>query len=130
VARLTAGFDTSRHIPFPVIGRNGKTIQSTYTPYPTTYLSVAVEGFPNWFQAYGPNGGTSTSGMLIMLEKQVEYAVTATLKLQRERLKSIEVKGESVVDFEEYMHVGARLFFSLIVADFMKTDRRSIISRL
>ena len=47
-----------------------------------------------------------------MLEKQVEYAVTATLKLQRERLKSIEVKGESVVDFEEYMHVGARLFFS------------------
>lgn len=41
-----------------------------------------------------------------MIEKQVEYAVTATLKLQRERLKSMEVKKEAVDDFDEYLEVG------------------------
>jgi hypothetical protein len=39
------------------------------------------------------------------MERQVDYAVEATLKLQRERLKSMEVKAEAVDDFDEYLEV-------------------------
>ena len=39
------------------------------------------------------------------MERQVDYAVEATLKLQRERLKSMEVKAAAVDDFDEYLDV-------------------------
>lgn len=40
-----------------------------------------------------------------MMEHQVEYAVMAAQKLQRERLKSIEVKADAVDDFDKYVEV-------------------------
>lgn len=40
-----------------------------------------------------------------MIEHQVDYAITVARKLQRERLKSIEVKAEAVKDFEEVVDV-------------------------
>ena len=65
-----------------------------------------MDGFPNWFQSFGPNGAPASAGSLaLILEKQVDYAVKATAKLQRERLKSMEVKKEAVADFDEYLEV-------------------------
>lgn len=66
---------------------------------------MAVDGFPNWFQALGPNAGVGAGSLLVILERQVDYAVAATLKLQRERLKSMDVKREAVEDFDEYLEV-------------------------
>ena len=74
-------------------------------PHPRTYLSIAVDGFPNMFQALGPNSGVGAGNLLLVMERQVDYAVAATLKLQRERLKSIEVKPEAVEDYEKYIDV-------------------------
>lgn len=99
------GFDITGHLPFDLIGRNGVTLESKYTPHPRTYLSVAVDGFPNWFQGLGPNSGVGAGSLLVVAERQVDYAVAATLKLQRERLKSIEAKPEAVADFDEYIDV-------------------------
>jgi len=39
----------------------------------------------------------------VLVERQIDYAVEAAKKLQRERLKSIEVKKRAVVDFDEYL---------------------------
>lgn len=41
----------------------------------------------------------------------MDYAVQATLKLQRERLKSMEAKQEAVDDFDEYLEVSMNLAF-------------------
>ncbi|KAJ8508460.1 hypothetical protein ONZ45_g9267 [Pleurotus djamor] len=97
------GFDTSYNVDYPFIGKNGVDIREKYTPHPRTYMSVAVDGFPNWFQGFGPNSGVGAGSLLIILEKQVDYAVAATLKMQRERIKSMEVKKEAVDDFDEYL---------------------------
>lgn len=99
------GYDTSFQFPFPVIGRGGKSIQERFLPHPETYLSICTDGFPNWFMALGPNSGIGSGSLLVMMERQVEYAIAATQKLQRERLKSIEVKKEAVADFDEYLEV-------------------------
>ena len=64
-----------------------------------------MDGFPNLFQALGPNSGAGAGNLLLTMERQVDYAVAATLKLQRERLKSIEVKREAVDAFENYIDV-------------------------
>ncbi|KDR85545.1 hypothetical protein GALMADRAFT_234472 [Galerina marginata CBS 339.88] len=97
------GFDTSFQLGFDVIGRRGITLNDHYTPHPRTYLSVAVDGFPNMFLALGPNAGVGAGNILLIMERQVDYAVAATLKMQRERLKSIEAKSEAVDDYEHYI---------------------------
>ncbi|KAE9409300.1 FAD/NAD-P-binding domain-containing protein [Gymnopus androsaceus JB14] len=97
------GFETSGKLPFPFIGRGGVDLKDKFDPHPRTYLAIAVDGFPNWFSALGPNSGVGAGSLLLLIEKQVDYAVAATLKLQRERIKSIEVKKKAVDDFDAYL---------------------------
>ena len=104
-AAAFTGYDTTYRYPFSIIGRNGLDLRDKWSPHPKTYLAVCANGFPNWFFALGPNAGLGSGSLLILIEHQVEYAVAATLKLQRERLKSIEVKEEAANDFDEYIEV-------------------------
>ncbi|KAJ7724253.1 FAD/NAD-binding domain-containing protein [Mycena metata] len=97
------GFDTSYQLGFPVIGRGGVKLSDKYKPHPKLYLSIALDGFPNWFQSLGPNSAVGSGSLLILIERQVDYAVQATLKLQREHLKSMEVKPEAVEDWDVYL---------------------------
>jgi len=68
-----------------------------------TYLSICTDGFPNWFNSLGPNSFIGSGNLLIIAEREVEYAAAVLLKMQRERLKSIEVKREAVEDFDRYL---------------------------
>ncbi|EPQ60007.1 flavin-binding monooxygenase [Gloeophyllum trabeum ATCC 11539] len=97
------GYDTSFQYPFPFVGQNGVTLQEKYKPHPRTYLALTVDGFPNWFQSFGANSGFGSGSLSAILEAQVVYAVQATLKLQRERYKSLVVKKEAVDNFDEYL---------------------------
>ncbi|THU82650.1 FAD/NAD(P)-binding domain-containing protein [Dendrothele bispora CBS 962.96] len=91
------GRDLSFKLPFPVIGRNGVTLNEKFDLCPRTYLAMTVDGFPNWFIGGGPNSGLGHGSIIYTMERQVEYAIQATLKMQRERLKSMEVKKEATV---------------------------------
>ncbi|KAJ7610856.1 FAD/NAD-binding domain-containing protein [Roridomyces roridus] len=97
------GFDTSYKPRFPIVGRGGVKLADKYTPHAKHYLSVAIDGFPNWFQVMGPNSAVGSGSLLIVIERQVDYIVEATLKLQREHLKSMEVKVEAVEDWDAYI---------------------------
>lgn len=97
------GYDYSFHFDFPLIGRGGVSIQEKWTPHPSTYLAVCTDGFPNCFMSLGPNSGVGSGSLLVLIERQIDYAIEATKKLQRERLKSIEVKQEAVKDFDAYL---------------------------
>ncbi|THH13673.1 hypothetical protein EW146_g6563, partial [Bondarzewia mesenterica] len=97
------GFDTTFRLPFGVIGRHGRDLRKRWEPHASAYLSIAVDDFPNMFMATGPNSFVNSGSLLVIIERQVDYAVAATLKLQRERLKSIEVKLEAITDYEAYI---------------------------
>ncbi|KAF8583198.1 FAD/NAD(P)-binding domain-containing protein [Ramaria rubella] len=97
------GYDASYRPRNTVIGRNGADLQEKWSDHPTTYLSVATDGFPNWFYMLGPNSGVGSGSLLVLLERQIEYIIAVIAKLQRERIKSIEVKKEAVDAFEDYM---------------------------
>ncbi|EMD35979.1 hypothetical protein CERSUDRAFT_115926 [Gelatoporia subvermispora B] len=107
------GYDTTWQFEFPMIGRNGTSLQERWRPHPETYLTICVDGFPNLFMSLGPNAGVGSGSLLAIIERQVMYAVEAAKKMQRERLKSIEVKEEAVRDFDEYLeHYFPRTVFS------------------
>ena len=97
------GYDTSFQLPFEIVGRDGVRLNDKWQPHPETYLTMCVDGFPNMFMVLGPNSGIGSGSMLIMIEYEVMYAVQAALKMQRERLRSIEVKREALMDFDAYL---------------------------
>ena len=82
-------------------------LNEKWKPHPTTYLSVAVDGFPNMFMCCGPNAVQGTGVLVGVLEVTILYAVQATAKMQRERLKSMEPKARAVRDFDRYIEVRA-----------------------
>ncbi|KAM5543782.1 hypothetical protein V8D89_002399 [Ganoderma adspersum] len=97
------GFDASWQLPFKIVGRNGVELNTKWKPYPTSYLSMCVDGFPNMFMSLGPNSVIGAGVLLPIIEYAVMYAVQATAKMQRERLKSMEVKLSAVKDFDNYI---------------------------
>lgn len=103
--RLPTGYDYSWQFCFPVIGRSATSLQEKWADHPRTYLSLCVDDFPNFFMALGPNSGVSSGSQLAVVERQIDYMVEVTRKLQRDRLKSIEVDSGAVKDFHEYIKV-------------------------
>ena len=59
----------------------------------------------NCLQSLGPNSAVGSGSLLVIIERQIDYAIAAAKKLQREHLKSIEAKSEAIADFDEYLEV-------------------------
>lgn len=93
------GFNTSAPPPFPVEGRDGQTVQQRFTPYPESYLSMGLDGFPNMFMLVGPNSVIGTGSLTIMLESFGDYIIKCIRKIQKENIKTMEPKAEAVRDF-------------------------------
>src|ERR1700742_628500 len=73
------GFDTSFHYPFDIIGRGGIKLNDRFKPHAESYLSLAVDGFPNLFTSFGPNSALNSSSFTVVLETIVNYVCAAVL---------------------------------------------------
>lgn len=96
------GFNPSAPPPFHVYGKNGKSLQEKFTPYPETYLSLAVDGFPNFFMMLGPNSAIGSGSLTMMIETEGDYIIKCIRKLQKEDYFSFSPKPERVRDFSQY----------------------------
>jgi len=95
------GFQASAPPPFPVTGTNSQTMKEKFEPYAETYLSVATDGFPNYFMMLGPNAAIGTGTLTTMMEMTGDYIIKCIRKLQKENILSMEVKARRVKDFSE-----------------------------
>jgi cation diffusion facilitator CzcD-associated flavoprotein CzcO len=95
------GFDTSFQGRIPIIGRGGQNLQDRYKMRPETYLSISVDGFPNFFQSLGPNAGVGNGSLLIILEAIHLYVGQILRKLATENVKTIEPKRQVVKNFTD-----------------------------
>lgn len=95
------GFNT-RFIPrFPVIGIDGVNLQDKWEKVPSTYLAMTVDGFPNFFLSLGPNSA-NLGGLLLLVEKQVDYFTQMIAKMQRDAIMSFVPKKAVVDRFTTY----------------------------
>ena len=97
------GFHTNHVPPFPVTGIKGKTLAERFTPIPETYLTMTVDGFPNFFLMLGPNAGIGAGSLTVVLEGQADYIIKCIRKLQKEDYVSMAPKSERVRDFSDYV---------------------------
>jgi len=98
------GFNVSSRPPFEVFGKNGVSLQKRFTPYPETYLTMSVDGFPNFFMMLGPNSAIGSGSLTMMIETEGDYIIKCIRKLQREDYVTITPKLSRVKDFAEYCH--------------------------
>ncbi|EAQ89336.1 hypothetical protein CHGG_05955 [Chaetomium globosum CBS 148.51] len=100
---LATGYTVSSAPPFPIHGRSSLALSTRWHTHPDSYLSLAVDQFPNLFMLFGPNSAIGTGSLTRMLEAATEYAVACVRKLQREDYASMEVRAERVRDFGAYV---------------------------
>lgn len=97
------GFNASGPPPFGVTGKSGVTLEKRYKPFPETYLSLAMDGFPNFFMMLGPNSAVGSGSLTMILEMEGDYIVKCIRKLQKEDYVTIMPKVERVKDFSQYV---------------------------
>jgi len=91
-AVFATGFDTNSFLaPVEITGRGGLSLAEAWKDGAEAYLGVAVAGFPNLFMLYGPNTNLGHNSIIFMIECQVAYLVKCVQRLERGRLRSLEV---------------------------------------
>lgn len=68
-------------------------------------MSLAVDGFPNLFMSGGPHSAVTSGSFLNVVEHAIGYVVEAVRKMQRERLRSMEVRQAAMEDWSSYVQV-------------------------
>ncbi len=97
------GFKPSEAPPFEVVGRDGLTLTQRWDERQESYLSLAVDGFPNYLMMFGPNSAIGFGSLTKILEAEGDYLVKVLRKMQKEDYATIEPKPERVADFTEFI---------------------------
>lgn len=98
------GFDTTYMPRFPIIGKNGLSLANRWKEkdHPETYISLAVDRFPNFFISLGPNAGLGEGNLLLLIEKEIDYFTECVMKIQRDNIKAMSPRTESVTRFTKH----------------------------
>jgi cation diffusion facilitator CzcD-associated flavoprotein CzcO len=77
-----------------VLGSDGRSLASVWDRSPQAYLGTTVAGFPNLFLLAGPNTGIAHTSLILMIEAQLRYLVSAVRTLEHLRMSSMDVRPE------------------------------------
>jgi cation diffusion facilitator CzcD-associated flavoprotein CzcO len=92
---LATGFEAAEAVsPFEVRGKSGRELNAEWQRGPEAYLGTSVSGFPNLFLLVGPNTGLGHSSMILMIESQVRYIVSAIRTMRDQGVKLVDVLPE------------------------------------
>lgn len=82
-------------------GRGGESLSATWARTGMhAYKGTTVGGFPNFFILAGPHTGIGHTSLVFMIEAQYNYVLGALRRLERARLRSLEVKPGAVRRFD------------------------------
>jgi hypothetical protein len=83
-------------------GRQGITLSERWKETPETYMSIATDGFPNFFISLGPNAGLGEGSLLLLIENSIDYFTACIQKIQRDNIRAMTVQREAVKRFTSY----------------------------
>ncbi|MCY7412075.1 MAG: NAD(P)/FAD-dependent oxidoreductase [Salinibacterium sp.] len=86
-----------------VSGVGGRMLETAWRRTPSAYLGMTVPGMPNLFLMYGPNTNPAWNSVLVMLECQVRYIVSAARRWRRRGAFSMEVNPEAAQRFADQL---------------------------
>lgn len=84
-----------------ITGREGQSLNQAWAGGMRAYLGTAVPGFPNFFMLLGPNTGLGHNSVVIMIEAQVRYVMSALRLMRRCHARAMAVRPEVDAAFNE-----------------------------
>ncbi|KAL4817747.1 hypothetical protein BDW67DRAFT_174532 [Aspergillus spinulosporus] len=102
VVVCATGFDTTFTPRFPIVGKDGESLAKRWETTPENYLSLAVDGFPNYFICLGPNAALGEGNLLLLIEKEIDYITYCLAKMQRDNIRAMSVRKEAVERFTKH----------------------------
>ena len=98
---LGTGFRATDPVPSGlIIGREGLDLTDAWRNGPLAYKGSTVPGFPNFFTLLGPNTALGHNSVLLMIEGQIGYLVSALRWMQQSGKSSIEVKTQAAESWD------------------------------
>jgi cation diffusion facilitator CzcD-associated flavoprotein CzcO len=99
---------TDPPISHRVHGPDGRTLAEVWQGSPKAHLGMSVAGFPNLFFLLGPNTGLGHNSVLLMIEAQVEYLMSALEWRRQNRVSAIEPRAEAQERFLSEVDSGTK----------------------
>lgn len=96
------GFQVAFRPAFKVVNGDGVTLDEDWGKGPNLYLGLSAPRFPNFYTIVGPGATWSSGTLLPSIETSVEYSIKMMKKIQKEHIKSIDVKQDALDDI--YAH--------------------------
>ncbi|KAH7068027.1 flavin-binding monooxygenase-like protein [Paraphoma chrysanthemicola] len=96
------GFDVSFKPRFPIVGRNGVSLNDKWDKAPLSYFGVTVPDMPNFMVHGGPPSPLQNGTPLGFFHALGDYAIQMIKKIQFEDLKSVEPKKDVTRNFGEH----------------------------
>lgn len=96
------GFHTVPGSGFPIYGRDDVNLRDIIRNNPKSYLGLATDGFPNFFQSLGPNTFPGTGNLLIMIEQAHRYMAKILHRFAYGAVRTIEPKRKQVDNFTNF----------------------------
>ena len=97
------GFDTSYIPRYPVIGPDGRNMQTEWAQSIDGYMGIGVSEFPNLFTFLGPYSPVSNGPTLVAIEAQADYICTFIDRYQTEPIHSMTPKATACAEFKAHV---------------------------
>lgn len=99
---LCTGFRAAEYLHgIRITGRGGADLHERWAGTPRAFHGLAVPGFPNLFQMYGPNTNQGGNSILLILEAQASFIAGAVRALADGRAEALDVRPEAMDRYVE-----------------------------
>lgn len=97
------GFDTSFRPRFPIVGLDPKVpLADKWASFPSSYLGVSVDGFPNYFTYGGPFTPVAQGTVLPILTLLTHHFLEIIKTMRKQHIRRLSPRAEAVHDFSEH----------------------------
>jgi cation diffusion facilitator CzcD-associated flavoprotein CzcO len=113
---FATGFDamTGPLLALNLQGVGGVSLKDAWKGGPSSYLGVAIAGFPNFFMVNGPGSPSVLTNMITSIEHHVELITDLIGHMQGNRLSRVDVEAEAQSAWADEVRAGAeRTLFPL-----------------
>lgn len=89
-------------------GNNGIDLANIWSDKITTFRTMMVPEFPNFFMLFGPNSGTGHTSALIMIESQINYIIKCLVMAEKAGFGYLEPRADFTDEYNEQLQQGMK----------------------
>jgi cyclohexanone monooxygenase len=92
---FSTGFKPANYLEgIEIIGTYGRRLHDDWTEVAHAYMGLTVSGYPNFFMMYGPNTNQGGNSIIIILEAQAAYILSALRTMKWLRARAVDVRRD------------------------------------